>query len=70
MPLFVRDHYYSPLPVQEYKGRTVDYTYDALNRLTDEKIADAAVENRTIGYGYDLVGNRLTKTDTLEASTT
>ena len=56
--------------VEEYNGRTVDYTYDELNRLTEEKIADAAVGNRTLGYGYDLVGNRLTKTDTLEGSTT
>jgi RHS repeat-associated protein len=56
--------------VKEYNGRTVDYTYDELNRLTEEKIADAAVGNRTIGYGYDLVGNRLTKTDSLEGSTT
>jgi RHS repeat-associated protein len=56
--------------VEEYNGRTVDYTYDALNRLTEEKIGDAVVGNRIIGYGYDLVGNRFTKTDTLEASTT
>jgi YD repeat-containing protein len=56
--------------VEEYNGRVVDYTYDALNRLTEEKITDAVVGNRTLGYGYDLVGNRLSKTDTLEASTT
>ncbi|MEZ2277233.1 MAG: polymorphic toxin-type HINT domain-containing protein [Microcoleus sp.] len=56
--------------VEEYNGRTVDYSYDALNRLTEEKIADTTVGNRTIGYGYDLVGNRLTKTDTLSGSTT
>lgn len=56
--------------VEEYNGRVVDYTYDALNRLTEEKITDAVVRNRTLGYGYDLVGNRLSKTDTLEASTT
>lgn len=56
--------------VEEYNGRTVDYSYDALNRLTEEKIVDAAVGNRTMGYGYDLVGNRLTKTDTLSGSTT
>lgn len=56
--------------VEEYNGRTVDYTYDALNRLTSEKIVDAAVGNRTMGYGYDLVGNRLSKTDSLSGSTT
>jgi hypothetical protein len=50
--------------VEAYNGRTVDYTYYELNRLTEEKIADAAVGNRILGYGYDLVGNRSTKTDT------
>ena len=55
--------------VEEYNGRTVDYTYDALNRLTEEKITDAGAGNRTIGYGYDLVGNRLSKADSLEGST-
>ncbi|MCV3217127.1 polymorphic toxin-type HINT domain-containing protein [Plectonema radiosum NIES-515] len=55
--------------VEEYSGRTVDYTYDSLYRLTEEKITDAAVGNRTIGYSYDKVGNRLSKTDTLSGLT-
>lgn len=50
-------------------GSRVDYTYDIVNRLTQEKITDATAGNRTIDYSYDLVGNRLNKTDTLEGST-
>jgi len=56
--------------VVENNGRTVDYFYDVVNRLTQEKITDAAVGDRTIGYNYDLVSNRLSKTDTLEGLTT
>jgi RHS repeat-associated protein len=37
--------------------------------LTEEKITDAAAGNRTIGYDYDLVGNRLSKTDSLSGLT-
>jgi RHS repeat-associated protein len=48
--------------VTENSGRTVDYTYDSLYRLTSEIINDAGV-SKTIGYTYDDVGNRLTKTD-------
>jgi RHS repeat-associated protein len=55
--------------VVENTGRTVDYTYDAVDRLTEEKITDAVAGNRTIGYIYDPVGNRLNKTDTLSSST-
>ncbi|ELS34813.1 MULTISPECIES: polymorphic toxin-type HINT domain-containing protein [Pseudanabaena] len=56
--------------VVENNGRTVDYFYDVVNRLTQEKITDATVGDRTIGYNYDLVSNRLSKTDTLEGLTT
>ncbi|MDZ8070038.1 MAG: putative Ig domain-containing protein [Nostoc sp. DedQUE08] len=56
--------------VEEYSGRSVDYTYDSLYRLTEEKITDATAVNRTFGYSYDLAGNRLSKTDSLEGSTT
>ena len=55
--------------VEEYNGRVVDYSYDSLYRLTEEKITDATAGNRTIGYSYDLAGNRLGKTDTLEGLT-
>ena len=49
--------------VVENTGREVDYLYDALDRLTEEKIADAVLGNRTIDYTYDAVGNRLTMND-------
>lgn len=49
--------------VIEDAGRRVDYSYDALDRLKEEKITDAALGNRTIDYTYDLVGNRLTMSD-------
>jgi RHS repeat-associated protein len=48
--------------VTENTGRTVDYAYDSLYRLTNEIINDPGV-SKTIGYTYDDVGNRLTKTD-------
>ncbi|WP_414529920.1 putative Ig domain-containing protein, partial [Nodularia chucula] len=56
--------------VEEYGGRSVDYTYDSLYRLTEEKINDATAGNRTFGYSYDLAGNRLSKTDSTEGLTT
>ncbi|NEU84375.1 hypothetical protein G1O98_36695 [Nostoc sp. UIC10630] len=56
--------------VEEYSGRSVDYTYDSLYRLTEEKITDATAGNRTFGYSYDLAGNRLSKTDSTEGLTT
>jgi RHS repeat-associated protein len=56
--------------VEEYSGRSVNYTYDSLYRLTEEKITDPTAGNRTLGYFYDLAGNRLSKTDSLEGSTT
>ncbi|WP_377479990.1 MAG: polymorphic toxin-type HINT domain-containing protein [Microcoleus anatoxicus] len=49
--------------VEEFDGRTVDYTYDALNRLTQEKMVGGVTSNRTLDYTYDLVGNRLTRND-------
>jgi RHS repeat-associated protein len=42
--------------------RSVNYTYDDLYHLTDEAIVDGVNGNRTSGYTYDNVGNRLTKT--------
>lgn len=49
--------------VTENTGRKVEYTYDALDRLTQEKITDAVNGNRTISYTYDPAGNRLIRTD-------
>lgn len=55
--------------VVEQDGRRVDYSYDALDRLTREQITDAVAGNRTIGYVYDSVGNRLSRTDTVGGTT-
>jgi large repetitive protein len=56
--------------VVESSGRTVNYVYDALNRLTQEAIADPALGNRTIDYTFDLVGNRLSRNDSVVGLTT
>lgn len=50
--------------VAEFGGRTVDYTYDELYRLKSETIAGGTV-NGVIGYVYDPVGNRLSRTSTV-----
>lgn len=50
--------------VVELGGRTVDYTYDELYQLTSETITGGTV-NGTIGYVYDPVGNRKTRTSTV-----
>ena len=55
--------------VSEYGGRVVDYQYDGLNRLTQEKSTDARLGNRTTDYDYDWVGNRLSQIDTVEGTT-
>jgi RHS repeat-associated protein len=57
------------LKVVELGGRTVDYTYDNLYRLTSEAItADPGGRNGTVAYtSYDAVGNRKVMTSTLSA---
>ena len=56
--------------VLEDTGRLVEYDYDALYRLTEEKISnDPQGGDRTIGYGYDWVGNREIKEDYVEGVT-
>jgi RHS repeat-associated protein len=55
--------------VVENTGRRDDYTYDALDRLTEEKIIDAVFGNRSIDYTYDAAGNRLTMTDSVAGTT-
>ena len=55
--------------VLEEGGRRVDYFYDDLDRLTGEQITDAILGNRSIGYTYDPVGNRLIRTDSVEGTT-
>ena len=49
--------------VAENSGRSVDYTYDELYRLTEEAISDPVNGPETIGYTYDAFGNRLNKSD-------
>ena len=50
----------------EQNGRTVNYTYDALYRLTDESISSDPVGlNGDVMFSYDKVGNRLTRISTV-----
>jgi RHS repeat-associated protein len=56
--------------VVENDGRTVEYTYDNLYRLTQEKITDTVAGNKTITYSFDAVGNRLEKVDSVAGKTT
>jgi RHS repeat-associated protein len=42
--------------------RTANYSYDALNRLTEEKVTDGSGVHTT-DYTYDLAGNRYSQTD-------
>jgi len=52
--------------VAELSGRTVNYGYDSLYRLTSEAItADLQGKNGTVGHTYDLVGNRQQMSSTL-----
>lgn len=54
------------LSVAELSGRTVNYTYDSLYRLTRETVsADPNAINGQVDYGYDPVGNRLSRASTL-----
>ncbi|HET6840110.1 MAG TPA: hypothetical protein VFK06_00225 [Candidatus Angelobacter sp.] len=55
------------LSVQELSGRTVQYAYDDLYRLTSETIAGATTQNGAINYQYDAVGNRKQLISTLTA---
>jgi YD repeat-containing protein len=54
--------------VRDHTGRRVDYSYDALDRLTLEQITDAILGDRTIDYMYDAVGNRLSRNDSAPGS--
>jgi RHS repeat-associated protein len=58
------------LQVVENNGRTVNYSYDDLYRLTQEQILDGVNGNRTSGYTYDKVSNRLSKTETVGGTST
>jgi RHS repeat-associated protein len=57
--------------VVEQNGRKVEYEYDDLHRLLEEKVTnDPNGNNRIVSYTYDAVGNRLTKTDSVSGLTT
>lgn len=49
-------------------GRRVDYVYDDLHRLVEERI-DEGGGVRTLAYAYDAVGNRVSRVDSLEGAT-
>ena len=54
--------------VVEQSGRSVQYTYDALYRLTGEAItSDPNGNNGAINYTLDSAGNRLARTSTVAA---
>src|SRR5258708_3732915 len=55
------------LSLAELSGRTVNYGYDDLYRLTSETISGATGQNGTVGYQYDSVGNRVQLSSTLPA---
>jgi RHS repeat-associated protein len=52
--------------VVELNGRTVNWTYDGIDRLTSESISsDPSKNNGSVSYGLDPVGNRLSETSSL-----
>jgi RHS repeat-associated protein len=52
--------------VTESSGRTVNWTYDNIDRLTNETVSlDAHSKNGSVAYGMDPVGNRQSQTSTL-----
>jgi len=54
----------------ESSGRTLNWSYDGIYRLTNEAISlDPHSVNGSIGYGLDPVGNRLSQTSTLSEIT-
>ena len=55
--------------VTDREGRVVEYKYDELNRVIEEKITHPVDGERTIDYEYDEVGNLEYKRDTLKGDT-
>ena len=55
--------------IVEDTGRRVEYSYDALDRLSREKVIDAVFGDRTTDYTYDAVGNRLSASDPYSSTT-
>ena len=56
--------------VVELGGRTVNWTYDGIYRLTNESVTgDTSGENGAVGYTLDAVGNRSQDTSSLNGIT-
>jgi RHS repeat-associated protein len=57
------------LSVTELGGRTINYSYDTLYRLTREAVAGGPTPagNGAVNYTYDAVGNRLSRISTIPA---
>jgi RHS repeat-associated protein len=57
--------------VEEFDHRTAWYTYDNLGRLKTETVTGSIQDgkNGTVTYGYDNVGNRLTRNSSLSGVT-
>jgi RHS repeat-associated protein len=55
--------------ITEQDGRTSNYIYDDLYRLTEEKITDLVYGNRRTDFAYDKVGNRLGQTEIIGNTT-
>ena len=52
----------------EQNGRTLNWSYDGIYRLTNEQIAnDPQKDDGSVSYGLDPVGNRLSANSTLSA---
>ncbi|GAB5443698.1 MAG: hypothetical protein Fues2KO_40470 [Fuerstiella sp.] len=60
------------LSVTELDGRSVEYTYDSVDRLLSETVFEAGSSSadRTTSFTYDAVSNRLTRIDTTDGLTT
>jgi len=58
----------SRLSATEQTGRTLNWSYDGIYRLTNEQIANDPERNDgSVSYGLDPVGNRLSANSTLSA---
>ncbi|NKB24307.1 MAG: hypothetical protein GKR87_08030 [Kiritimatiellae bacterium] len=49
-------------PLGTLNTNHISYTYDSLNRLTQESVTNETTGDYTTDYTYDLVGNRLSRT--------
>ena len=52
------------LSMTDQIGRKVEYDYDELYRLEQEKVTESGFVTRTTDFSYDNVGNRLSQTET------